>query len=599
MFVDRHYRLPLFVLSLLLACCSTNSSPGNDGTPIDDATGSDANISDAAVTDGDATTDDADAGENNPPVDLGQGLDEVLSRALIALPQDGAVFLGWRVLAEDTDDTVYNLYRKAADEADFTQIASVDDRSSYLDETVDSGQTYQYSVRAFENGLESSGTRAVEVTVAGNHGYVSTPIETIMTTVIRGCVGDLDGDGRFDYVFRTGNTIDSTEALFPIADTDSYHLEAFLSDGTWLWEFDLNLGTGVDGGDIWRNSYSVYDLDGDGLAEVITRAIIGYEDYLVVLDGQSGEIVNQAEWPTYDLVNDNRHVHSIAFLDGVNPHIVAQTGTYTNTHIWAYDPSLTVLWQRHNPGDGDSGHGLRIVDYDLDGNDEILMGDNLLDENGELVWTKNLLHVDMMVPGNIDPFNPGYEVAFASEGQPPGLDSVSVVDMISGEFLWQETGWDHLHESDYVADVTDAYPGWEISTFDPDQNISPVFYTSQGQRIEDGVRRYNRAPLWWENDGYWETTDWDGYVYNYGQTPALVHAAGHSLVRGDLVGDNRDEWMTVVNDSEIRIYTNTAVSPYKRRTPLLDRYYRVSLTQSGTGYYRNVQLLDPQEFYGD
>ena len=63
--------------------------------------------------------------------------------------------------------------------------------------------------------------------------------------------------------------------------------------------------------------------------------------------------------------------------------------------------------------DGESGSyagalavSMEVADDD-DGDDEILKGSNLIDGKGNLLWTQNLGHVDQMIPGDIDPDNPG------------------------------------------------------------------------------------------------------------------------------------------------------------------------------------------------
>lgn len=81
-------------------------------------------------------------------------------------------------------------------------------------------------------------------------------------------IGDLDGDGRLDFVIKQpeGN-IDPYEEYWTRS-PETYKLEAYRHDGRFLWRFDL--GWSIERG-IWYSPYLVYDLDGDGKAEVAVK----------------------------------------------------------------------------------------------------------------------------------------------------------------------------------------------------------------------------------------------------------------------------------------------------------------------------------------
>ncbi|MDI6882914.1 MAG: hypothetical protein QMC93_00345 [Patescibacteria group bacterium] len=429
--------------------------------------------------------------------------------------------------------------------------------------------------------------------------------------------GDLDGDGMFDYVAKTPQQANND---------GTYHLEAYKSNGDFLWDFDLGIGNdGIDGGPIWWNSYTVWDLDGDNKAEVIARIKQDGKYYLAVIDGLNKTIKKKVSWPSPPdwgnwewNRNEDRHVMAIAYLDGNNPSIILQVGTYAyggnppevkgRVKLQAYDKNLNLIWARQGLGDGVAGHGIRIIDYDRDGRDEIVQGSNLIDENGNLVWTKNLGHVDRMLVGNIDPANPGYEIFYSQEPWGNWEEHMYykagnyLVAMDNGNILWKDTGYTHLHSAEWCADVTKDYPGWECWSFDAPPNDAanvPLLYSSKGEII-DHRWLYNRAPIWWDDDDVWELLSQSGenwQIRNYPALDVVLNVKGNWAMQGDLMGDYRDELLVTETD-KIRIYTNTEPSGKELPSPLQDRYYRLSLSRQGTGYYHNVQLLDPEEYYG-
>ncbi|NLX12768.1 MAG: hypothetical protein GXY44_03825 [Phycisphaerales bacterium] len=82
-------------------------------------------------------------------------------------------------------------------------------------------------------------------------------------------VADLNGDGRYDFVIKTPDSnIDPFQRNWRPSE-NTYKLEAYLSDGTFLWRKDLgwNIETGI-----WYSSYIVHDFSGDGREAIIYGA---------------------------------------------------------------------------------------------------------------------------------------------------------------------------------------------------------------------------------------------------------------------------------------------------------------------------------------
>ena len=85
-------------------------------------------------------------------------------------------------------------------------------------------------------------------------------------------VGDLDGDGEYEIVLhQTGVAKDNSQPGV----TDAPILQAYKLDGTLLWR--INLGRNIREGAHYTQ-FMVYDLDGDGRAEIVCKTADGTTD---------------------------------------------------------------------------------------------------------------------------------------------------------------------------------------------------------------------------------------------------------------------------------------------------------------------------------
>ena len=96
-------------------------------------------------------------------------------------------------------------------------------------------------------------------------------------------VGDLDGDGEYEMVVKwdPSNAKDNSQEGY----TGNVYLDAYTLDGTRLWRIDL--GRNIRAGAHYTQ-FIVYDLDGDGKAEVAAKTADGTVDGAGTGDRRSG-----------------------------------------------------------------------------------------------------------------------------------------------------------------------------------------------------------------------------------------------------------------------------------------------------------------------
>lgn len=193
---------------------------------------------------------------------FGQRPMENLDRGTVAVPVTGGVLVQWRITGpEYTKNATYNLYRGSE------LIKSGLTESNYIDKEKN-GQGY--SVSAVIQGVEQN--RSAEVAPLDSQ-FFKIPVRAINGAFDKyeindASVGDLDGDGEYEIVVKR-LSIDATPAA-----TTYHYLEAYKLDGTFMWA--INLGPNMI--NAVEVNFLVYDLDGDGKAEVATRTSDDFTD---------------------------------------------------------------------------------------------------------------------------------------------------------------------------------------------------------------------------------------------------------------------------------------------------------------------------------
>ena len=153
----------------------------------------------------------------------------------------------------------------------------------------------------------------------------------------------------------------------------------------------------------------VYDIDGDGMDEVITAK--NFE--LLILDGRTGDIKKKAKLPLSDK-SDSKIIgvpNGIYPFDRINAdgiRICNVSGKERPTdilikdrycRIYLLNSELELLWSFRS--DKNTGHFPYACDINQDGYDEILCGYNLLDHTGKILWSYPIKsdHTDEIISG--------------------------------------------------------------------------------------------------------------------------------------------------------------------------------------------------------
>jgi len=477
---------------------------------------------------------------------------EYLDRAPVAVQTDAGVLVSWRLLGTDPAATAFHVYRDGEQITDEAITAS----TNLLDDAGTPASTYR--VTRVLDGVET--TESAEFGVQSG-AYLSVPLDKPADGYTKdgqpytysandASVGDIDGDGQYELFVKwdPSNAKDNSHAGY----TGNVYLDAYRLDGTRLWRIDL--GVNIRAGAHYTQ-FQVYDLDGDGRAEVSMKTADGTIDgvgrpignasadhrnssgyvltgpeYLTVFDGATGAAIDTIDYvPARGDVGDwgdtygnrvDRFLAATAYLDGETPSVVFSRGYYTRTVVAAYDfdgEQLVERWvlDSNEPGNqalyGQGNHNLAVADVDGDGKDEIVFGSATIDDNGRLLYSTGLGHGDALHVSDLVPSRPGLEVFAAHEdmGSSGGLGA-TMRDAATGEILWSIPA---LRDTGRAAagDIDPRYAGaegWAIGG-DAEWN-SPVgqLRSAAGELIAESIPAANFL-AWFDGDPLREIVDHD------------------------------------------------------------------------------------------
>ena len=506
---------------------------------------------------------------------------EYLNRGIVAVPDGkGNIFVSWRLLVTDDDKIAFNIYRSMnnakAIKINKTPVAAF---TNYNDEKIDSTKSYTYYVTPIVKSKEQTASEKFTVPALAKT-YLSIPLKTPEGYAANDAsAGDLDGDGEYEIIIHlTGRGKDNSQAGM----TDPPVFQAYKMNGTFLWQ--INLGKNIREGAHYTQ-FMVYDLDGDGKAEIAMKTgdgsmdskgniigdstkdwrndkgyILSGPEYLSVFNGLTGEVINTTDYisPRHGKLNPSadelknmwgdgygnrmdRFLACVAYLDGVHPSLVMCRGYYTRTILAAWDLKDGKLKKRwvfdsNEEGNknyaGQGNHNLSVADVDGDGKDEIVYGQMTIDDNGKGLYSTGIGHADALHVSDLDPSRPGLEVFSIQERFDDA--GANFRDAKTGEVIWKKAsvkaGGDGEGPGRGLAlDVDPRYPGFECWV--AGAGITGMF-DNKGNKIAEKTPACNMG-IFWDGDAMSEILNGvnvSKWMYDSSNTKTIFDARNFDCV---------------------------------------------------------------------
>ena len=469
-----------------------------------------------------------------------------------------------------------------------------------------------------------------------------TPNEAFSYHANDASVGDLDGDGSYEIVLKwdPSNAKDNSQT----GCTGPVLLDAYTLSGERLWRIDL--GPNIRAGAHYTQLI-VYDLDGDGRAEVACKTAPGTRDgsgaflsngpatgdddsasyrsidnegsrtgyvltgpeYLTVFDGLTGtELATQTYTPGRGSVSSwgdgygnrvDRFLAAVAYLDDTGlPSFVMARGYYTRTTLtawtfrngvlaeqWRFDSNDTPSDGKGKPFTGQGAHSLSVANVDDDKPQEILYGAMAIDNDGAGLCSTGYGHGDALHVGDFDLARPGLEAFMPHEdGQHPMWD---LRDARTCEVLHEGPVNGEDTGRGVIADVDPNNPGAELWT----SGGTPLTSATSGSDLGDAPSSINFL-VWWDGDDSRELLDDNRITEINGDVIESCDECDSNngtkatpTLSADLLGDYREEviWRET-DDSALRIYVTTAATERRIYTLMHDPQYRVAIAWQNVAY---------------
>ncbi len=571
-----------------------------------------------------------------PNYDFSKLKRERLGRGVIAIRENpSTVAISWRYLSSDPMNESFDIYRNGEQ---INKHPLKD--ATFFQDTYAGTEPVLYTVKAREGKTESS----YRLPANAPSGYLNIPLnrpeggttpagQKYFYAPNDASIGDVDGDGEYEIILKwdPSNAHDNGHDGY----TGPVMLDCYRLDGRQLWR--IHLGKNVRAGAHYTQ-FMVYDLDGDGKAEVVMKTADGTVDgtgkvigdvqadyrseqgriltgpeYLTVFNGLTGEAMQTIDYvPERGEVRGwgdtrgnrcDRFLACIAYLDGIHPSVVMCRGYYTRTVLAAFDWDGKELKQRWvfdstHPGcreyAGQGNHNLRVGDVDGDGCDEIIYGSCTIDHTGKGLYSTKRGHGDAIHLTHFDPARKGLQVWACHENK---RDGSTYRDAATGEILFQIKDSTDVGRC-MAADIDPTQPGVEMWS-----SASGGIRNVKGEVVKDRVRGLScNMAVWWDGDLLRELLDRNRvskYNWEKGVCECIAVFEGtlsnngskaNPCLQGDIVGDWREEvLMRTADNTALRLYVSTIPTGYRFHTFLEDPVYRISIATQNVAYNQPAQ----------
>lgn len=660
----KHSSISCLITAFLITGCAGGGNDG--GTATADAATSQPNQASAQGSSSSTsplTYNDNDETETTQSIykRANSRIMEHLDRGLIAVKSGNGWFLSWRLLGTEYGANIaFNVYK----DGKLLNSSPIADSTTYQDDSEGNGI---YTVRAIfdDTRVLAKSKPALKLP----DGYLEIPLKAASADyyVQHAWAADLDGDGQYEFVIsrlpgdKSGNP--------------SY-LEAYRLDGTFLWRVDMGVNsytrdtTGIGANDAapaaisgfgniagYRNDdmVTVYDLDGDGKAEVLVRTATGttfsdgsvitssssQDQFISVIQGSTGKEITRTAVPADFLAHGPvGGQFGIGYFDGVHPSLVTQLvvrgipakkGLFHFMVVaWDFDgKTLAQKWKWRADDSGttaERSHQIRVMDVDGDGKDEFAAGNYLLNSDGSLRYViDGAGHGDRFHIGKFDPSRTGLQ-GFGIQQSELNIwskfpwyyyDATSGTRLITGKHLdytpstaADETLWDVGRGT--AADIDPRHPGYEFWGALSDLTLPAAgVWNINGTRVSTKVPSVNFR-IWWDGDVGAELLDgtvidkWDpvtettarlfeptGVVSSWRNAPPFY---------GDVLGDWREEVLLETSDhSALRLYSTNLPTRHRLYTLPHNPEYRLGFTVRGylqsllVDYYLGYDMKEPPQ----
>ncbi len=476
---------------------------------------------------------------------------EKLGRGLVCLREGDSLLVSWRMLEEDDEHTAFNLYlndkrlnKKPIGDATFFKTLAPETDAELRVSAVKNGKEHKQDASVFT--YHPSQKDYLPIPISKPEAGVAPDGRPYTYSANDASVGDVDGDGEYEIILKwdPSNSHDNSHEGY----TGNVYLDCYTLKGEQLWRIDL--GRNIRAGAHYTQ-FLVYDFDGDGRSELITKTADGTIDgqgnaigdpnvnwvmsgsiekeipgkmekkrtnvvgrildgpeYLTVFDGRTGKALktvdyqpprgNVASWGDNYGNRVDRFLAAVAYLDGKHPSAVMCRGYYTKTYLAAYDwdgTDLTLRWlfdSEKFPGfSGQGNHNLRVGDVDGDGCDEITYGSMAVNNDGTGLYTTRMGHGDAIHQFAFYPDSTQLQIWDVHENKKDGSD---FRDARTGRIIFQIPSTDDVGRG-MAADIDPT--NWGLEMWSSSQR---GYFDVKGNLHAENAWIPMNSAVWWDGD---------------------------------------------------------------------------------------------------